>query len=521
MKSGKGVIPVGSTFTGLSIATRGLYSSQGGLLVTSNNISNINTDGYSRQVVKQSAVVNSTQSSKGVVNGGGSQVTSVDRVRNTSLDQKYWRANLSAGEWEVKNNTLSEIESILSDTSNSDGLTNLLENFYDSMEDLAKDPSSTSVRTVVKQSANTICDYLNDVSTQLTQLREGLNTEVKTVTDEINMYARQIADLNARIREASLSGASTNELEDQRTVMIDNLSKLTKIEVTEVVSGKSSNGMEVKSLSIIVDGNALVSDDKARQLECYTITDGSARNGMYGIRWNDTGNSFSPGGGELQSYLEMRDSDGSGSNTKGVPYYLNQLDEFARTFAKAFNEGVYRDGVTYYSGHSGGSGTDGSTGIRFFSYNGCSSDELMASGADIDEIYSHITAANLSISQDIEADVGKIAASSLSGASGNNENINDLISICKDAKMFDKGTPEDFLSSIISNVGSDTSFAEELLENYSKIVKTINDRRLSVSGVSLDEETANLAKYQQIYNASAKMVSVWSEIFEETINLIS
>lgn len=506
-----------STFTGLSIATRGLFSSMGALQVTSSNISNANTEGYSRQTVTQSAVVTTKGYNGTAYNGAGSQITAVNRVRNTALDQKYWRVNSSSSEWETKATTLGEMETTLS----TDSFSTILSDFYSSLEDLANDPSSDSVRSVVKEYANSICSYFNDASNQLTELKQELNTNVMTVTDQINTYAQQIADVNEQILQATVAGSSTNELEDQRTLLLDKLSTLTEIDVTEVVTGHNAMGTDITAMTVSIGGYTLVNGKKAREVECYEITETGSQQGMYAIRWKDNGEEFTPGDGELQAYLELRDGDGTDSSYKGVTYYLNQLDEFARTFSKAFNEGVYADGVTYYAGHSGGVGSDGSTGIRFFSYDGLSSSDLIASGSDLDSVYANITAANLSLSKDIEDDVQKIAAASSDGESGNNENVQDLISICRDSKLFDQGTPEDFLGSIVSVVGSDSSFAQKLETNYASQAKTIDNRRTSVSGVSTDEETANMTKYQQIYDASCALVSTWNEIYETTINLIS
>lgn len=507
-----------STFSGLSIATRGLSTSQAGLSVTSNNISNVNTEGYSRQTVNQSSVAPAAVYTGSV--GGGSQVDSIDQVRDARLDQKYWRENSSVGAWEAKSSTLTEVESVL-DENSSDGLSSIMDDFYSALDDLSSDPSSSSARTVVKQMGNSICEYLNNASQELTQLRTDVNGDIKTAVESLNSYAKQIAELNQQIRVASASGADANELKDKRTLLVDKLSKLANIDVSEITVGTQPDGTKDTMVSITVNGTSLVTGGNARQLELYEIDDGSSQDGMYGIRWQDTDDPFSPGGGEIQADLDLRDGTGADSEYKGIPYYIKQLDVYARTFVQAFNEGVYADGSSYYSGHAAGSGVDGSNGIRFFSYDGKSSTQLMASGSDTDSVYANITAANISLSKDVEDDVNKIAASSTTGESGNNELVNDLIKICQDSRMFNTGTPGDFITSIVSTLGSDSSYAQRLSDNYSNILANTETQRSSVSGVSTNEETANLTKYQQAYEASAKIISTWDEVYKETINLIS
>lgn len=504
-----------STFMGLSIAVRGLYSSQAALAVTTNNISNVNTEGYTRQTVNQSAVTPAAVYNSSAIIGSGSQVNSVDQIRDTQLDKKYWRENATVGEWDTKAAGLTQLETILGDTSDN-GLSAVLEDFYSALEDLSSDPSSSSARTVVKQTGNAVCEYLNSTAQQLTDLRADVNTDIKTGVSSLNAYAQQIADLNQQIQTAAATGASVNDLMDQRNLLIDQLSNLASIEVNEVTIGTRPDGTNNTIVSITVNGAALVTGSKARQLEIYEIHDSSSQEGLYGIRWQDSGDDFSPGGGSLKASFDLRDGTGSDSEYKGIPYYMNQLNEFAQTFARAFNEGIGD-----VSGHADGTGSDGSTDIRFFSYNDLSSEDFMSSGADIDSIYANITAANLSLSWDVQEDVGKIAAASASGEAGNNENIQALISLCANTSMFNTGTPDDFINSIVSTLGSDSSYAQRQADSHNTILTHLTNRRSSVSGVSTNEETANLTKYQQAYEASAAMVNVWDEIYKETINLVS
>lgn len=506
-----------STFMGLSIANTGLSASQAGLATTTNNISNVNTTGYSRQVVSQIAVGPAAVYSSNYV-GSGTEVTGVDRVRSFRLDQKYWQENSSLGEWETKSDYLTEIENILGTSSDDTTFTTTMDDFYSALEDLSSDPSSSASRAAVSEYGQAVCDYLNDAAQRLSDLRDDVNTDIKTTVDEINSYTQQIADLNQRISSAAASGASTSNLEDQRDVLLDSLSSLVDVDVSQKTIGTAADGTDITTYTLSVNGTTLVDGDKARQLECYAATDG-----MYGIRWTDTGEEFDTGdGGSLKAYLDLRDGDGTGGASKGIPYYMNQLDDFARTFAEAFNEGIYKDGTSYYSGHAGGYGLDGTTGIRFFTYDDLSSDDFEASGTDTDSRYANITAANISVSSDIQEDTDKIAASSSSSdTSGNNENADDLISICSDTRMFDSGSPEDFYNSIVATLGTASSYAGRQYDLQSAVVSYIDDSRSSVSGVSTNEETVNMTKYQQAYEASAQAITTWNEIYQVTINMVS
>lgn len=509
-----------STFAGLSIATRGLYAAQAGLLVTNNNVSNAETEGYSRQTVKQSAVgAAAIYVGKGVL-GGGVQVDSVNRVRNIRLDEKYWTENTDLGEWTAKSETLTEIEEIF--TSDTDDFSDLMDEFYAALEDLSTDPSDSTARTTLRSVAEEVCSWLNNASEDLTQIQEDLNTEVSITVAQINSYIQQIADLNDQIRLAAASGASTNELEDQRTLLVDELSELVDIEVTQSTD-------DAADFTITTTGGTLVSDGTAKLLETYQNTDG-----LYSIRWQSTGNSFEPNGGSLKACLDLRDGTGSDSEYQGIPYYVEQLNEFARTFAEAFNEGIYADGTDHGSGHADGYGANGDTGIRFFSYNETSSsdmqsaiDALVTAGSTTeeatDEVYENITAANISLTSDIlDEDTGlsNIAAASAADEEENNDVVNSIISMLQDNDLYNKGTPEDFMNSIIAALGTNSASAQRMADNQETIVSNVDDRRTSVSGVSTNEETANLTIYEQAYEASAQMVTVWNEVYDVTVGLL-
>ena len=502
-----------STFAGLSITSRGLSAAQIGLTTTTNNMSNIDTEGYSRQVVSQSSIGPAAVYSSSLV-GSGVEVTSVDRVNSFRLDQKYWAANSAASELEVESTYLTNIEEVFG-TSDSSTISTALDSFETALEALAASPTDDDLRTNVLTYAEALCDDLNDAAEQLESIRSDLNSEVYTAVDEINSYASQIAALNSQIAVASASGASTNELEDARDLIVDELSGLIGIDVTETDSGE---------YTITVDGVTLVKGDEANELECYTVTDSdSDQYGMYGIRWAESGDDFDTGdSGALNGYLQVRD--GSTSDSKGIVYYMNQLDEFAQTVAQAFNEGVTTDDTTY-SGHADGYGLNDTTDIRFFTYKdssdtALSSDEFMASGTDTEEIYSNITAANISVSLDIQEDTDKIAASSTAGEESNTDTLDDIIDIFSEVNVSGNATVTDLYDVIIATVGGDSASAETAYSSKSATATYMDTSRTSVSGVSSDEETVNLTVYQSAYAASASMVSAWSELYDTTLAMV-
>lgn len=513
-----------ATFTGINIASRGVYASQAAISVTTNNMSNVNTKGYSRQVINQNAIGAAAVYGGQSILGNGTEVTSVDQLRDSRLDQRYWQENTRLGDWDTKNNALKEMEAVLNTSTSSSGFNKVFQNFYDGLETLKKTPGDPSTRNTVKEDGQAICQYLNESAEKLSAIRQDENCAVKTTVDQINSYAQQVADLNGRISSALAAGANANELKDQRNVLIDKLSKLTDVDVTESTINKSTDGTENTKLAIRINGVTLVDGTDAHKLE---VTQDSTNDGMYSVKWQETGDAFTATGGQLKAELDLRDGDGTNSSYKGIPYYMNQLNKFAQTFAKAFNEGILAgetQATASYAGHAGGYSVDGAiTGIRFFSYDDTSSANLKTQiAADgVDKVYEKITAANISLSKDIEENVNNIMAASSAGGTDNADNVSKLIDLVKDGNMFNKGTPEDFYNSIISTMGTDSATAQRSSDNATSLVKTINDRRTSVSGVETNEETAMVTQYQQAYAANSKMVSIWDEIYKKTINMVN
>ncbi len=485
-----------STFIGVSISNSGLNSSKVALSVTNNNIANVNTEGYSRQTVSQVAAGAAAVYSGSGVLGGGAEVTSVDRERNWRLDQSYWRQNSDQNAWQTKSDTLSEVESIFGEPSES-GFSTVMKNFSDSLESLSKNAGDSSVRTTVESYGEALCQYFNDTAANLVSQREGVNQDLRNTVEQINSNAEQLASLNKAISQAKASGASAIELEDRRDLLLDELSSLTGVKVTQTtLNGNEENPLWTVSLG----DQVLVNGDQYNTLACQDTTG----DGMYEIYWDD-GEEFTAYGGTLAAELDLRDGDGTGTNYKGIVYYQNELDNFASTFAQNFND-VHNNGYPLNSAVVGGD---------FFAQSG-------ASAAD----YTTLTAANICVSADIQSDVSLIAAAG-SATTGNtnksdNTNILALTALLESADCMGtgKGTPEDALNAIITTLGTTSSYAKRMADNSDAVLETIDSRRKSVSGVSTNEEASNLTKYEEAYSASAQALRTWSDIYATTLTLL-
>lgn len=529
---------MGDGFFGFNVAVRGLYTAQRNLDVINHNINNVNTPGFSRQQTVQAAsrpiIVGN---GKGML-GSGSEVYAIERVRDDYLDYKYWSESVSYGEWEAKRALLSDMEVTFNEPSDS-GFNTILDEFFSSLQELAKDPASEAVRTLVSERGVTVAKYFNSLATHFETLQSDVNNRIETAVDEINSLGAQIQQLNKQIYSAELEGHTANDLRDQRTLLIDKLSSIINIDATEVVVGKLPNGREDKHMVITISGKAFIDHYSLSKLtvvqrDSKLNPDEDVPN-LYNVMWED-GNKLAIRGGELKGYIDIRDGN-EGENGSplyaGIPAYIKKLNKFVQTFAMAFNEGfidydndgILEDGI----GHVDGNGIGGSTvGTRFFTMLGeenkpVSSTDFVAGGVTVEEIaarYKNITAKNFSVSKDILDDFNKIATSDTVGEQGNTVIINKLIEFRTNKEMFAEGAPEDFMKSVVTSLGIDSQQAIRFSANQRAIIRQIENRILSESGVSIDEEMANLIKHQQAYGAAAQMINTMAEIYDVLINRV-
>lgn len=479
-----------STFQGLEIAKTGLFASQQALNLTGHNISNANTPGYTRQVIDLSAIAPPTTYGMadqwGKAIGGGVNVDGYRQIRDQFLDQQYRRENTTLGEWETKSDTLSAIEGILNEPSDT-GITTVLDNFFNSLQDLSKNPESLEVRAEVRENGISLTDTINTIYQHLDDQENQINSTIQSRVQEINSYAEQISKLNNEIYRFELTGQTANDLRDQRNLLVDKLSEIVNINTYE-----DSN----KNFRVDISGQALVDGNNA-----YTMSIDNTGT----IKWDLAGTPVNPTGGILKGLLDMRDGDGT-NGVKGIPYYKQQLNQFAYNLATVFN-----------AQHSKGYGLeiDSSTGtyitnVNFFNITDSTYDPTVE------------YAKNIQVSSDILADDGlqKIAAASdPNSLPGDNTNVLNLIAL-RDTKIsgLNNVTLDDFISSLISNLGVDAQQANQMQTNQSTMVKQVDYNRQSVSGVSLDEEMTNMLKYQKSYEASARMITVMDELLDTLIN---
>ena len=513
-----------STFFGLTISYTGLQAANTSLTVVGHNVSNINTEGYTRQQAStQAAQALRTFSTYGTL-GAGVTVTDITQLRDSYYDQKYRNNQANYGEYEAKENYMNQIEDYL-DEWNLDGYCYEYQEFFECVEDVIMTPGEASAKNQLINSAASLSQYFNTLSTNLRRIQEDANNELKDAVEQINSLSQNIASLNRQINQIEANYGNANDLRDQRNALVDELSKIVNVSTQEDSIG---NGLTEYKVSIngqtLVDGYEYNTLHTEARDENRNASDAAS---LYNVIW-DSGqefNLYSPSlGGQLKALVDIRDgcngeyeqyavdengdyvldSDGNkimesvlkdGQNTdyKGIPYYQAQLNQFISTFADAVND-ILKTGYT----------SDGEQqGISLF---------VTQQNTDT------MTALNVTVNKELVDDADKLATRASLSTGQAEADIMEEIRKLQSAQIFDGGTGAYFLESIVSDMSIDSSDAANMLANYTNLQTTIHNQRLSVMGVDTDEEAMDMMKFQQAYNLNSKMLSVMNEIYDKLIN---
>lgn len=309
-----------SQFFGLNIAYTGLLASNAALNTTSNNIANVQTEGYSRQQVKQQAANPLRVFQTYGCAGAGVETIAIERVRDEFYDGRYWDNNAKVGEYGQKQYYMTQIENYFDDNGKNAGFKTVFDQLMTTgLQELMKNPNDATAKSQFVGYAGALAEYFNGVAANLQKLQKDVNQEIKLKVDEINSLAGEIANLNKQINTIELTGVKANELRDRRTLLIDQLSEAVDVETKEIpITDPNQPDRETGANRFIVriaGGQTLVDDSEYNGLECVARTSYEKVNqtdidGLYNVYWED-GQRFNlyngAIGGALRGLIEMRD----------------------------------------------------------------------------------------------------------------------------------------------------------------------------------------------------------------------
>ncbi|MDD6038077.1 MAG: flagellar hook-associated protein FlgK [bacterium] len=354
-----------STFFGLSIASSGLRAYHASANTVANNLSNVDTKGYSKQVtnLKANSALRS-YTDYGTLSTGVS-AESVTQLRSEYYDNKYWQYSGFKGEYDEKISYMQQIETYFQDDTTVKGFSTLYAQFFNNIDTLSQTPADTSVRNQVISDAKNICSYFNTISSALKSVQEDLNEQTKSTVAEINAIAQKIALLNDQINDVEIAGAYANDLRDARSLLLDQLSGMVSIEVKETPV-QNSNYPEMYTgatdFEVRINGLQLVDGNNYRQLECVARKHKVNQNdveGLYDIQWADTKAQFdacsSLSSGSLKALVQLRDGNNHenfSGTVKNVSGRVVTVSSPSQTSEEALNlppEGVLTLGNNTYT----------------------------------------------------------------------------------------------------------------------------------------------------------------------------
>jgi flagellar hook-associated protein 1 FlgK len=460
-------------FSSINTALQAMLANQSAIQVTEHNVANANTPGYKRQeAVLAPGIPYTVPTLHGLVSPGqfGTGVV-VDRIRQFNLeffDGRYRRELSETSRWDIEHDVLQQVEATLSESSD-DGLIPKLDAFWNGWNALSNDPTNMALRSDLHERALALTNALNSRYKSLMTIQKDQDLSIIQRVNEINSAATQIARLNADIVSVTAAGNQPNDLIDERDKLLDRLAEL-----GGAVANIQNNGEAIVSIG----GHSLVFGTTTFTLS--TEPDNNNDN-LVKIYWNEDGRDLSISSGEIAGLLDARD--------QIIPQQLAGLDQVAGALVAQVNAlhitGYALDGATSY--------------IYFFDPN-------------------YTDALSIRLSQNIDDPVN-IAAATNPDAPGDGNNAVAIANLQTAMVMNgNTGTINQFYTSQIGDFGLQVQDAQTRADERATVVQSLDTLRDSVSGVNLDEEAANLIKYQRAYQAATRMVTALDEMMDKVIN---
>ena len=453
----------------LSLSTQALLADQGALQVTSNNIANANTPGYSREVpiFEEAPSVNES----GIEYGQGVTLAQVTGIRDQVVELGLQSSLQQQGQINSNLESLNQVQSLFNEAQGA-GLQDPLSQFFNSFQNLSTDPTDPSLRQAVMSAAQTLTSAFNQASAGLAEVQNGLNQSISQAVGQVNSLTSQIAQLNGQVQSAQQSGADPSQLIDQQNQLIEQLSGL--VGINNINSSGGSVTLTTSNGALLVAGQ-----------NSYALSTGVGPGGNQDVFSQGSDVTSGLTGGSLGGYLQALN--------QGVAPAQTSLDNLAASIINSVNA---QEQAGYdLNGNS-------CAEVNFFT--------PLAAGSSAG------AAAHMSLAI---TDPSEIAASS-DGTPGDNSNAIAFANVENESLAGLGGqSVMNYYSNFVTGVGTAVQQATNQQTAQDLVVQQLQNQKASVSGVSLDEESANLIQYQTAYSASARVVSVISQIAQLAISL--
>lgn len=537
------------------IGTRALLAFKGGLATTGHNIANVNTEGYSRQRVE---FTTETPSFIGAGHlGQGVKIGGIERIYDRFVVEQLRTSQSGFGRQQAFFDLARGVDNVLGDEATA--LSPGLQSFFNAVQEVANDPTSNAARQVMLTEGETLAARFQQLDQALADTGGRINGKLHSITGDINAYAQAIGDLNGDIANALAGGGSPpNDLLDQRDAVIEKLSSLVSVSVVAQDDGMAN--------VFVGTGQSLVLGTQPATLVVAPMGEDPGHLDV-GVQ--------TPGalvkvtgllsGGEIGGVLEFRDTvlDRSrnalgriaiglgrtfnAQHVQGIDLNGNPGQDFfsvpgPELYPGAANTGAIQVGVSdtsalslddYRLSHDGSNWVlnrlaDGQA-VAFASGSGTTADPYLVNGISLDLSLANpgdtfvirptrAGSAKLSVAL---SEGAEIAAGQAGSGVGDNTNALSLSGLQTALTMLGGASDyEGAYATLIGEVGTRTRQAEVSSAGQAKLLEGAQSRLSEISGVNLDEEAANLLRFQQAYEAAARVISTAETMFQSLLNAV-
>lgn len=464
----------------LDTGRSGLMASKAAISTGGHNISNANTEGFTRQRVRTQSAADAGVIGKHQI-GRGTNVAGVERINDRYVEKQIRTSGRDMAYYEEKDVGYTYLEDIFNEMGG-EGLNRLVSRFFNDFRKLSNEPDNEAVRQSVRESAQAVVNDFRRIRGSVEDVRNMMDSRVENYVHEMNSLAEEVKNLNIRIRSIDIGGGSPNDLLDKRDQALKKLGTFLDLNMHQ--DGDGNYVVDITNMGPLVVGPNV---EKFSTYRSPRDENGKATNSL------DIRSSLNSGatathrlrGGKLGSLVDMRD--------QTVNAVVDRLDQLAYGIASAVN-----------SIHSQGFTRDGRTGVQFFKQ----------------PLGVERAAELIDLSQDLKDDPNSIATAAEPESPGDNRIALALGSIQHEGILNDgRTTFDDYYNSIVSSVGVASARNKSSLNQQKDIITQMNKIRDQVSGVSIDEETANIMQYHQLYGASARVIQIADDMLKTVLSL--
>jgi flagellar hook-associated protein 1 len=448
----------------LEIGRSGMFANQKSLDVVGQNIANANTPGYSRQRVELDAI----EFRKGGLSVGlGVNVETVKQLRDTLVETQIQSKEGDLGGLNEKIKLYEQLEVLFASGSDND-LDKLMTKFFNSFSELSNNPESLALRENVVFSAQNMTSRFNEIAANLDSFKDSTAKEARTLVGEVNRLTSDIAKLNVQIANVSGTGQADNKALDLRATRLNELSKL--VDINTIYSNNGSVEVRIGNLVVVQHERTFTVEPEI-----------DSTNNSLRLRLNN-GRTMKNVGGQLGAMID--------SYENVLPEFKTKIDTLASNLVSKVN-----------AIHVNGFNLKDTSGIDFFK-----------SG--------NTTASSISVNSQIAQDVSLIAASTTAGTPGDNTAARQIFSLLDNSSAVDNRSFIEYSLGIAAETGFSISGMRTQVESITSSKQMLENQKADASGVNMDEELANMIKFQNAYQASARVIASVQVMYDTVLSLI-